>query len=60
MKKNKMWILTTLLLFLIAISICYAARVWVCSNHNPAHTATSTSQMRNLTNSEGCTGWRLI
>ncbi len=35
-------------------------RIWACSNHNPAHTATNATEMQSMTNTYGCTGWHNI
>jgi hypothetical protein len=60
MKKTALVVLFALILSLIA-AIIYAQRtIWACSNHNPAHTATSTQEIKRLSQEYGCTGWHVI
>jgi hypothetical protein len=60
MKKTTMKILLILAMIAIAASIYAKQTIWVCSNHTPAHTATSTSQVQQLTSQYGCSGWYIL
>lgn len=58
MKKTVLGLALALILSVVAATIyAQSATIWVCSNHNPAHTATSAAQIQDLTNRYGCTGW---
>ena len=60
MKKR---VLTLLLLFsmIIAFSVAYSQMtIWVCSNHQPKHVATTIDEMQELTKEYGCEGWYLL
>jgi flagellar basal body-associated protein FliL len=60
MKKKAMLIVIALSLVLVAVTIYAMGPIWVCSNHNPAHTATSAGQLQELSNLHGCAGWHRI
>ena len=60
MKKTILGILLALLLGFTVTAILARTTIWACSNHNPAHTATSTQQMQDLTRLHGCNGWHAL
>lgn len=55
-----MGITLLLVLILIAVNIYAKTKIWACSNHTPAHTATSTAQAQDLTSRYGCQGWHVL
>ena len=59
MKKTIVGILVVLLLGFAVASI-HARTIWGCSNHKPAHTATSSQQMQDLTKRYACSGWHKL
>ena len=60
MKKTIAILLTVLFLIIFSVVIFAMGPIWACSNHNPAHTATSTNQIQQLTNDHQCSGWYRI
>lgn len=60
MKKTVLGITLMLVLIMIAVNIYAKTKIWACSNHTPAHTATSTAQVQDLTNRYGCQGWHVL
>ena len=57
MRKAVLGLVLVLLSSVVAAAIYAQTIIWACSNHNPAHTATSTAQIQELTHRYGCTGW---
>jgi hypothetical protein len=61
---KKRIVILILMLSLLAVVVGRAAysnpTIWACSNHKPAHVATSIEELEELTRTHGCTGWYIV
>jgi hypothetical protein len=57
MRQNLITLLLLIGALLIILSGCIEKMKWTCSNHNPPHTTTRLSELRELTKEHGCQGW---